>query len=214
MPIYPASSHNYCAEGLAEETGPIVKVGEWVLRTACRKAAGWPDGIGVAVNVSPAQFKSPKLVDVVRGALEASGLPPSRLEVEITEGVLLQAEAGNLVTLHRLRDLGVRVAMDDFGTGYSSLGYLRSFPFDKIKIDRSFVRDLPGSADCLAVVRAIARLGSSLGIATTAEGVGTAEQMRRIRAEGCDQIQGYLVSRPVPAAEIPALVAGTLAHAA
>ncbi len=185
-----------------------------MLRTACREAAGWPDGIGVAVNVSPAQFKSPKLVDVVRGALEASGLPPSRLEVEITEGVLLQDEAGNLATLHRLRDLGVRVAMDDFGTSYSSLGYLRSFPFDKIKIDRSFVRDLPGSADCLAVVRAIAGLGSSLGIATTAEGVQTAEQMRRIRAEGCDQVQGYLVSRPVPAAEIPALVAGTLAHAA
>jgi len=199
---------------LAEEIGLIVKIGEWVLRTACREVAGWPDGIGVAVNVSPAQFKSPKLVDVVRGALEASGLPPSRLEVEITESVLLQDDAGNLATLHRLRDLGVRVAMDDFGTGYSSLGYLRSFPFDKIKIDRSFVRDLPGSADCLAIVRAIAGLGSRLDIATTAEGVETAEQMRRIRAEGCDQIQGYLVSRPVPPAEIPALIAETLAHAA
>jgi EAL domain-containing protein (putative c-di-GMP-specific phosphodiesterase class I) len=199
---------------LAEEIGLIVKIGEWVLRTACREAAGWPDGIGVAVNVSPAQFKSPKLVDVVRGALETTGLAPSRLEVEITESVLLQDDAGNLATLHRLRDLGVRIAMDDFGTGYSSLSYLRSFPFDKIKIDRSFVRDLSSSADCLAIVRAIAGLGSSLGMATTAEGVETAEQMRRIWDEGCDQIQGYLVSRLVPAAEIPALIAEALAHAA
>jgi diguanylate cyclase (GGDEF)-like protein len=192
---------------LAEEIGLIAPIGEWVLRTACREAAGWPEGVGVAVNLSPAQFKSHHLVPAVRAALAASGLPGRRLELEITEGVLLQDNEANLATLRELRALGVRVAMDDFGTGYSSLSYLRSFPFDKIKIDRSFVSGLATDPESAAIVRAIAGLGASLGMATTAEGVETAEQMRRIRAEGCLQVQGYLVSRPVPAAEVAALIA-------
>ena len=199
---------------LAEEIGLIVPIGEWVLARACADAAGWPGATRVAVNLSAVQFRGDALVPAVVSALAASGLEPPRLELEITETVLLQDGEATLATLKELRDLGVRIAMDDFGTGYSSLSYLRSFPFDKIKIDRSFVRDLSSSADCLAIVRAIAGLGSSLGMATTAEGVETAEQMRRIRDEGCDQIQGYLVSRLVPAAEIPALIAEALAHAA
>ncbi len=187
---------------LAEEIGLIVPVGEWVVRTACREAARWPGGLTVAVNLSPAQFKSRRLVDVVAGALAESGLAPGRLELEITEGVLLQESEANLATLHALRDLGLRISMDDFGTGYSSLNYLRSFPFDKIKIDRSFIADVSTKPDCTAIVRAIASLGTSFGMATVAEGVETRAQMERIRAEGCTDVQGYLIGRPVPAAEI------------
>jgi len=187
---------------LAEEIGLIVPIGEWVMRQACRDAVTWPAPISVAVNVSPAQFKSERLVEMVMSALAASGLPATRLEVEITEGVLLQENDKTLQTLHRLRELGVRVSMDDFGTGYSSLSYLRSFPFDKIKIDRSFVSDLSGKRDGEAIIRAIAGLGKSLGMTTVAEGVETADQMARIRAEGCTDVQGYLISKPVPAAEV------------
>lgn len=187
---------------LAEEIGLIVPIGEWVMRQACRDAVTWPAPLSVAVNVSPAQFKSERLVEMVMSALSSSGLPATRLEVEITEGVLLQENEKTLQTLHRLRELGVRVSMDDFGTGYSSLSYLRSFPFDKIKIDRSFVNDLSGKRDGEAIIRAIAGLGKSLGMTTVAEGVETADQMERIRAEGCTDVQGYLISKPVSATEV------------
>jgi diguanylate cyclase (GGDEF)-like protein len=191
---------------LAEEIGLIVPIGEWVIRQACRDAALWPGSASVAVNVSPAQFKSERLVETIMAALTSSGLPPNRLEIEITEGVLLQESERTLQTLHRLRALGLRVSMDDFGTGYSSLSYLRSFPFDKIKIDRSFVKDLSVKPDGDAIIRAIAGLGKSLGMTTVAEGVETEDQMSRIRAEGCTDVQGYLVSRPVPVEEIHALL--------
>uniref|UniRef100_UPI0005B97399 putative bifunctional diguanylate cyclase/phosphodiesterase n=1 Tax=Methylobacterium sp. B1 TaxID=91459 RepID=UPI0005B97399 len=170
---------------LAEEIGLIVPIGEWVVRQACRDAMTWPEHMSVAVNVSPAQFKSDRLVETIISALAGSGLPARRLEVEITEGVLLQENDRTLQTLHRLRELGVRVSMDDFGTGYSSLSYLRSFPFDKIKIDRSFVKDLTSKPDGEAIIRAIAGLGKSLGMTTVAEGVETAEQMQSVRLEGC-----------------------------
>ncbi|MCJ2054218.1 putative bifunctional diguanylate cyclase/phosphodiesterase [Methylobacterium sp. J-070] len=193
---------------LAEEIGLIVPIGEWVVRQACRDAMTWPAAMSVAVNVSPAQFKNDRLVETIISALATSGLPARRLEVEITEGVLLQENERTLQTLHRLRELGVRVSMDDFGTGYSSLSYLRSFPFDKIKIDRSFVKDLAGKPDGEAIIRAIAGLGKSLGMTTVAEGVETAEQMQRIRLEGCTDVQGYLISRPVPAEELARVFAG------
>ncbi len=194
---------------LAEEIGLIVPIGEWVLRTACREAARWPGDLTVAVNLSPAQFRGGKLVATVASALAASGLDPRRLELEITEGLLLHDSDANIATLHALRDLGLRIAMDDFGTGYSSLSYLRSFPFDRIKIDRSFVSGGPdeGAGDAMAIVRAVAGLGAALGIATVAEGVETPEQMDRIRREGCTDVQGYLISRPVPAAAIRHLFA-------
>ena len=183
---------------LAEEVGLIVPMGVGGGRPPARDAALWPDSVSVAVNVSPAQFKSERLVEMIVSALATSGLPAHRLEIEITEGVLLQNNDRTLETLHRLRKLGVRVSMDDFGTGYSSLSYLRSFPFDKIKIDRSFVKDIATAPDGDAIIRAIAGLGRSLGMTTVAEGVETEEQMRRIQAEGCTDVQGYLISRPVP----------------
>ena len=191
---------------LAEEIGLIVPIGEWVMRQACRDAASWPVPLSVAVNVSPAQFKSERLVEMVMSVLSSSGLPARRLEVEITEGVLLQESERTLQTLHRLRELGVRVSMDDFGTGYSSLSYLRSFPFDKIKIDRSFVKDLSAKPDGDAIIRAIAGLGQSLGMTTVAEGVETADQMERIRADGCTDVQGYLISRPIPVDDLVELL--------
>jgi diguanylate cyclase (GGDEF)-like protein/PAS domain S-box-containing protein len=187
---------------LAEETGLIIQIGEWVLRTACRDAAAWPNDIGVAVNLSPVQFKNPNLVLQVMNALAQSGLPAHRLELEITESVLLQNSEATLLTLHALRGNGVRISLDDFGTGYSSLSYLRSFPFDKIKIDRSFVEDVTSREDSLAIVRAVAGLGRSLGIATTAEGVETIAQLDVLRREGCTQAQGYLFSKPCPVAEV------------
>ncbi len=187
---------------LAEEIGAIVPLGEWVLKRACAEATGWPKDVRVAVNLSPVQFRGGFLVATVKAALEASGLRPDRLELEITEAVLLQDNDDTLSVLRNLRALGVRIAMDDFGTGYSSLGYLRSFPFDRIKIDRSFVKDLEDSADCKAIIRAVTGLGGSLGIATTAEGVETVEQLDRLRAEGCNEVQGYHISKPVPAGEV------------
>ena len=191
---------------LAEEIGLIVPLGEWVLKEACARAANWPGKLSIAVNLSPVQFGSRTLVLSVISALGASGLPASRLELEITETVLLQDSVATLQTLHQLRELGVRIAMDDFGTGYSSLSYLRTFPFDKIKIDRSFVGELGKDNDGLAIVRAIAGLGTSLGMITTAEGVETREQLEMLRTEGCSQVQGYFFSPPRPAKDIPALL--------
>jgi diguanylate cyclase (GGDEF)-like protein/PAS domain S-box-containing protein len=191
---------------LAEETGLIVPLGDWVLRRACKDAAGWSRNVDLAINLSPVQFKNRNLVASVAAALAAAGLPGNRLELEITESVLLQDSEATLAALHKLRDFGVRISMDDFGTGYSSLSYLRSFPFDKIKIDQSFVRDLPSCSDSMAIVRAVAGLGKSLGIKTTAEGVETNEQLALLRAEGCTQMQGYLFSRPRPAAEVETML--------
>jgi diguanylate cyclase (GGDEF)-like protein len=187
---------------LAEETGLVLQLGEFVLRTACTDAATWPDDIGVAVNLSPVQFKSPNLVVSVTEALAASGLAPQRLELEITESVLLQNSDATLATLHELRAHGVRISLDDFGTGYSSLSYLRSFPFDKIKIDRSFVSELPTRQDSMAIIRAVTGLGRSLGIVTTAEGVENDAQLELLRREGCTQVQGYLFSTPRPASAV------------
>jgi diguanylate cyclase (GGDEF)-like protein/PAS domain S-box-containing protein len=186
---------------LAEETGLITPIGDWVLREATREAASWPRPIGVCVNLSPEQFRSRGLVQTVVSALAASGLPASRLELEITESALLAENHATLSALRQLRDIGVRISMDDFGTGYSSLSYLRSFPFDKIKIDRSFVRELPENNECGAIVRAVVGIGQCLGVVTVAEGVETPEQLARLREEGCTQIQGFLFGRPVPADE-------------
>ena len=191
---------------LAEEIGLISTIGAWVLRTACAEAVKWPNQIKVAVNLSAAQFKSEKLVLDVISALGSSGLSPQRLELEITETVMLRDTATTLATLHQIKALGVAISMDDFGTGYSSLSYLRKFPFDNIKIDRSFVRDITGEDESMAVVRAVLGLGSSLGMVTTAEGVETPEQLRTLRAEGCAVAQGFLFSPAVPAAEIRPLL--------
>jgi diguanylate cyclase (GGDEF)-like protein len=187
---------------IAEETGLIVPLGEWVLRHACAEAIRWPKEITIAVNLSPAQFKNRNLVKTVISALADCGLPAARLELEITELVLLQETDSALAVLHELRDLGIKIAMDDFGTGYSSLGYLRSFPFDKIKIDQSFIRDLSTKEDSVAIVRAVVGLSSSLGITTTAEGVETKEQLARLTKEGCNEVQGFFFSAPRPAAEV------------
>jgi diguanylate cyclase (GGDEF)-like protein len=191
---------------LAEEIGLIVPLGEWVLRQACIDAATWDRKLSVAINLSPAQFRNHTLVLSVLSALGASGLTASRLELEITENVLLQDTATVLAALHHLRELGVRISMDDFGTGYSSLSYLRSFPFDKIKIDRSFVAELGRKDDCVSIIRAVTSLGSSLNMGTTAEGVETKEQLDILRAEGCTHAQGYLFGPPVPVQEIAGLL--------
>ena len=188
---------------VAEETGLIVPLGEWVIRQACQDAARWPDGIRVAVNLSALQFKDAALREVVVSALANAELPASRLELEITETVLLVDSETTLATLHQLRALGIRIALDDFGTGYSSLSYLRSFPFDKIKIDKSFIRDLTEVGDCKAIVKAVAGLGLALGMGTTAEGVETEEQLDHVREHGCTEVQGFLFSAPRPADELP-----------
>ena len=190
---------------LAEEIGLIVPIGEWAIRQACATAATWPADLRIAVNLSPVQFRSPGLLQVIVGALAASGLAPERLELEITETILLQNSEATLDMLYRLRELGIRVAMDDFGTGYSSLSYLQSFPFDRIKIDRSFVKDIAESTGSLNIVRAVAALAKGLGMAATAEGVETSEQLDRIRSEGCTEMQGFLFGRPVPARDIERL---------
>jgi diguanylate cyclase (GGDEF)-like protein len=191
---------------LAEETGLIVPIGEWVLRQACMDAVRWSQDVGVAVNLSPVQFKNPNLVSSVKDALKASGLPARRLELEITESVLLQNSEATLSVLHELRSFGVRISLDDFGTGYSSLSYLRSFPFDKIKIDRSFITELATREDSMAIVRAVTGLGKSLGIVTTAEGVETDAQFDLLRQEGCTQAQGYLFSPPRPVTEVETML--------
>jgi diguanylate cyclase (GGDEF)-like protein len=191
---------------LTEETGIIVPLGRWALREACREAARWPDDVRVAVNLSAAQFGSRDLVHAVTDALNESGLAPHRLDLEITETVLLENTNEVLGILHALRDLGATISMDDFGTGYSSLSYLRRFPFDRIKIDQSFIRDLSHSDDAGAIVRAVTRMGNSLGMATTAEGVETREQFLQLQAEGCSEVQGYLFSKPAPAHDLPGLL--------
>jgi diguanylate cyclase (GGDEF)-like protein len=187
---------------LTEEMGLIVPLGRWALRQACREAMNWPLDVRVAVNLSAVQFNHHDLVRYVTEALDDSGLPAERLDLEITESVMLGHNSENVGTLHALRDLGVHISMDDFGTGYSSLSYLRSFPFDKIKIDQSFIRDLPHDKDAAAIVRAIVALGSSLGMAVMAEGVERPDQLARLRDEGCAGVQGYLFSNPRPATEI------------
>jgi diguanylate cyclase (GGDEF)-like protein len=187
---------------VAEDIGIITSIGEWVLRTACLEAATWLGLHTVSVNVSALQFKSSNLVATVMSALGESGLDPRRLELEITESVMLDAGGTAFPMLQNLREIGVRVALDDFGTGYSSMGYLRSFPFDRIKIDQSFVRGTSNDVVGRAIVRAVASIGQSLGMATVAEGVETEEQMARITSDGCTDVQGYLISRPMPPEQI------------
>jgi diguanylate cyclase (GGDEF)-like protein len=198
---------------VAEEIGVIVPLGAWVIQQACRDAATWPSQIGVAVNLSSQQFKGLALVQTVVSALAAASLSPLRLELEITESVLLADSESTLAALRHLRALGVRIAMDDFGTGYSSLSYLRSFPFDKIKIDRSFIKDIGEKSDCSAIVRAVAGLGAALGMITTAEGVETVEELGQIRALGCTEVQGYFFGRPRPASELADLFRKAVAAA-
>jgi diguanylate cyclase (GGDEF)-like protein len=190
---------------LAEEIGFIVPLGEWAMRQACATAARWPGDVKVAVNLSPVQFRSPGLVQVIVGALAASGLPPERLELEITETILLQDNESTLGMLYQLRELGVMIAMDDFGTGYSSLSYLQSFPFDRIKIDRSFVKDIGDGVGSINIVRAVVAMAKGLGMATTAEGVETEEQRCSVQSEGCTEMQGFLFSKALPAEEIEKL---------
>lgn len=192
---------------LAEETGLIVPIGEWVLRQACADAVSWPEHVRLAVNLSAVQFKGHNLVQMVFNALASSSLEPQRLELEITETVFLHDTELVLSTLHQLRSLGVRIAMDDFGTGYSSLAYLQRFPFDKIKIDRAFIARLSEDESSAAILRAIAGLGRSLGMTTTAEGVETVEQLHRVRAEGCSEMQGYLFSPARSAKDLQELFA-------
>lgn len=186
----------------AEETGIIVPLGEWVIRKAIEEAAHWKEDVPVAVNLSPAQMKNPSLLATVIGALAASQLDPSRLEIEIVESVLMDETEHNIRTLHALRELGVKIALDDFGTGYSSLSYLRAFPFDKIKIDQRFVRDIDSSMENQAIVRAIISLAKDLGMRVTAEGVENEQQAAILAGLGCTEVQGYLYSRPVPASEL------------
>ena len=191
---------------LAEETGLITPLGDWVLKNACAEAAKWPESISIAVNLSSVQVRSPTIVQSVITALAQSGLSSHRLELEVTESVLLNESTANLETLHALRNIGLKISMDDFGTGYSSLSYLRAFPFDKIKLDRSFVKDLPDSAESLAIVRAMSGLGRSLGLTILAEGIETDAQMLMISDEGFNEGQGFLFSRPQPAENIPDLI--------
>jgi EAL domain-containing protein (putative c-di-GMP-specific phosphodiesterase class I) len=191
---------------LAEKIGAIVGLGEWAIRNACATAVRWPEHLRVAVNISPMQFRSPALAKIVAGALEASGLAAHRLELDITELVLLGEGTATLDVLNRLRGLGVRLAMDDFGTGYSSLSHLHNFRFDKVKIDRSFVKSVVADAGSLNIVRAVAAMAHSLGMATTAEGVETFEQLEIIKSEGCTEMQGYLFSPPVSVQEVDKLL--------
>jgi diguanylate cyclase (GGDEF)-like protein/PAS domain S-box-containing protein len=191
---------------VAEETGLINGLGALMLRRACHDAAQWPDDVHVAVNLSPLQFRVGNLLAMVMDALKQSGLPARRLELEITETLLLEKSSQVLATLHALRALGVRISMDDFGTGYSSLSYLRSFPFDKIKVDRSFVKEVDANRDAQAIIRSIVSLGKGLGVTITAEGVETEAELSCLRAEGCHEGQGYLFSRARPNAEIIALL--------
>jgi diguanylate cyclase (GGDEF)-like protein len=187
---------------IAEETGMIVQIGEWVIRQALHDLQSWPSAMTVSVNLSPSQMRSPTLLSTVVNALAQTGVRPGRLCLEITESVLMQDSDANIDMLHKLRALGVHIALDDFGTGYSSLNYLRSFPFSKIKIDRCFVDEIDSREDCRAIVRSVVTLAKSLGMSTVAEGVENVEQLDWLRAEGCDEVQGFLYSPAVPAAEL------------
>jgi len=193
---------------LAEETGVIVALGEWVLRTACKEAAGWPEGVKIAVNLSPAQFRSRDLVPAVLRSLADSGLAPHRLELEVTETFMMQDSDAAFATLEQLHQFGIQIALDDFGTGYSSLSFLQRFPFDKIKIDRTFVHALlDARADLRLIARAVVRFAVSLGRTTTAECVETEAQLAILRAEGCTEMQGYYFSKPKRSRELAALLA-------
>jgi diguanylate cyclase (GGDEF)-like protein len=191
---------------LAEETRLIIPLGEWILRRACTDAARWPATIKLAVNLSPVQFRGPSMIETLMSTVAATGFSPARIELEITESVLLQDNDATLKMLHQFRALGVSISLDDFGTGYSSLSYLRRFPFDKIKIDRSFVAEMVTNTESAAIVRAIADLGASLGMATTAEGVETSEQLAGVQAAGCTEAQGYYFSPPLTAEDALQLV--------
>jgi predicted signal transduction protein with EAL and GGDEF domain len=190
---------------VAERSGLVVKLDEWVLRRACAQAAAWP-GLSLAVNLSPLNFRQSNVAERLARVLADTGFDPRRLELEITEGMLLGATPEALGELAELRRIGIRIVLDDFGTGYSSLGYLRRFPVDKIKIDKSFVQNLGVTEDAAAIVECVARLGRALGLAVTAEGVETGEQHRFVRAAGCHQVQGYLFSPPVDAERIAELI--------
>ena len=190
---------------IAEDTGLIVPIGAWVVREACRQAAGWPEHVRVAVNVSPVQFHRGALNETILLALADSGLAPARLEVEITESIFLEGSESTLRLLHSLRSLGIRIALDDFGTGYSSLSYLQSFPFDKLKIDRSFIQNLLTREGASAIVRAITELAHALNIETTAEGVEETAQLMELRAHGCSSVQGFLFAEPMTAADVDRL---------
>jgi diguanylate cyclase (GGDEF)-like protein/PAS domain S-box-containing protein len=191
---------------LAEETGLITRIGAWVIRTACHEAANWPDDVMLAVNISPMQFRSQNLIDIVMQSLASSGLPAERLELEITEAIMLENTEATLATLDRFHRLGVSIAMDDFGTGYSSLSYLQKFPFDKIKIDGSFIQGLSNSDESAAIVRAVAGLARSFRMTTTAEGVETDEQLRIVKDLGCTEMQGHLFSKACNAQEVSRLI--------
>jgi diguanylate cyclase (GGDEF)-like protein len=192
---------------VAEDSGLILPLGTWALTEACRRAAEWPDDLKVAVNLSPVQFSTPNLYDAIKSTLAETGLAPHRLELEITERIFMEDSEKTLSILHRLKQLGIRIAMDDFGTGYSSLSYLRSFPFDKIKVDRAFVSDLAAGTEHVVIVQAVVSIARALGMTTTAEGVETVGQQEFLAALGCDQGQGYLFSAPVPIAKVPELMA-------
>jgi EAL domain-containing protein (putative c-di-GMP-specific phosphodiesterase class I) len=183
---------------IAEESGLIVELGRWILERACQDAMTWPPDVQLAVNLSAIQLRNASFLDIVRSAFADSGLPARRLELEVTETVLLDKRSNALNLLHQLRDIGVSIALDDFGTGYSSLSYLRAFPFDRIKIDRSFTKDITERADCAAIVSSIVGLGHSLNIATTVDGVETERQLELVRAIGATMAQGYLIGKPMP----------------
>ena len=187
---------------LAEESGTIVQIGEWVLQAACREAVKWPSGVKVAVNLSAVQLRSANLLDYVMCILIETGLPPERLELEVTETALIEYGTESLSILKKLKNLGVTVALDDFGTGYSSLNHLTQFPFDKIKIDKSFTKSMTSRADCAAIISAVLALAQSLDIETTAEGVETVEQLRLLRLAGVSTVQGFLIQPPCPATEL------------
>jgi diguanylate cyclase (GGDEF)-like protein len=192
---------------VAEDSGLILPLGEWALREACRKAVQWPDDLRVAVNLSPTQFTSAGLVSMIEEILTETGLAPGRLELEITERIFMENNDSTLSMLRRLKELGVRISLDDFGTGYSSLSYLRSFPFDKIKVDRAFVSDLKENSDHIVIVQAVVSIARALGMTTTAEGVETEDQQKFLTTLGCDEVQGYLYSAPVPVEAVPDLIA-------
>jgi EAL domain-containing protein (putative c-di-GMP-specific phosphodiesterase class I) len=183
---------------LAEDSGAIVEIGEWVLREACREAASWERPLQIAINLSAVQFRHGDLPGLVHSVLLETGLAPHRLNLEITESVLIDDFSRGVTILRRLKTLGVRIAMDDFGTGYSSLSYLQAFPFDKIKIDQAFILNLGQNPQSAAIVRAIIGLGRSLALPVTAEGVETSEQLAFLKKEACDEIQGFLIGRPLP----------------
>jgi EAL domain-containing protein (putative c-di-GMP-specific phosphodiesterase class I) len=191
---------------VAEDCGLIVRLGEWALKQACREAVKWPSNFSVAVNLSPMQVALPNLAAMVESILAETGLTPERLELEITERIFLADHEHALATLRRIKALGVRIVLEDFGARYSSLSYLRSFSFDKIKVDRAYVSDVTQRNDCVVIVQAIISIAGALGMMTTAEGVETADQRQFLSALGCDEMQGYLFSAPISVEQIPELV--------